>query len=141
MESESTATKIEKLNANNFHAWKQKIKHLLALKDLSEFLDEEPPIGTELAGWKKKDAKAQAIVGLTLSDELLENVREVSTAKVMWQAICDVFERHTLLNRLSARRKFYTASKQEGESVLQFSNRVRQLAASLKSIVEGIAGW
>ncbi|NEO95121.1 MAG: hypothetical protein F6K56_34975, partial [Moorea sp. SIO3G5] len=43
---------------------------------------------SQLATWKKKDAKAQALIGLTLSDELLENVREVSTAKEMWQAIC-----------------------------------------------------
>lgn len=134
MDSDSSSTKIDKLKADNYHAWKQKIKHLLALKDLSEFLEDDPPVGDLLAAWKKKDMKAQAVVGLTLPDELLENVREVKTAKEMWQSICDVFERHTLLNKLSARRKFYTATKQEEESVLQFSNRIRQLAATLKSM-------
>ena len=38
MESDSMSNKIDKLNVNNFHAWKQKIQHLLALKDLSEFI-------------------------------------------------------------------------------------------------------
>ena len=52
----------------------------------------------------------------------------------MWQKICDVFERHTLLNKLSARRKFYTATKEEGETVLKFANRIRQLASTLKSM-------
>ena len=136
MDSEQSSTKIDKLNKNNFHAWKQKIKHLLALKDLLDFIDEDPPAsaGTELVAWQKKDIKAQAIIGLTLSDELLENVREVTSTKEMWQKIRDVFERHTLLNKLAARRKFYTATKEESESALQFSNRIRQLAATLKSM-------
>ena len=52
----------------------------------------------------------------------------------MWKKICDIFERHTLLNKLSARKKLYTAVKEENESALQFSNRVRQLASTLKSM-------
>ena len=133
MDSDSVSTKIDKLNANNFHAWKQKIKHLLALKDLDEYIDSEAPT-SDSAAWRRKDTKAQAIIGLTLSDEMLENVREVTTTKEMWKKICDVFERHTLLNKLAARRKFYTATKEEGETALQFSNRIRQLAATLKAM-------
>ena len=100
MDSESSSAKIEKLNASNFHAWKQKIFHLLVLKDLEEYIDADPPTGANLAAWRKKDIKAQAIIGLTLSDDLLENVREVQTTKEMWKKICDVFQRHTLLNKL-----------------------------------------
>ena len=135
MDSESFSSKIEKLSETNFHAWKQKIKHLLALKDLSEFIEESSPSDdSDKANWKRKDRKAQAIIGLTLSDDILENVRDVESTKDMWQKICDVFERHTLLNKLSARKKFYTALKEENESALQFSNRVRQLASTLKSM-------
>ena len=52
----------------------------------------------------------------------------------MWTSINNVFERHTLLNKLAARKRFYTASLQANESILKFSNRIRQLAASLKSM-------
>ena len=52
----------------------------------------------------------------------------------MWTSIRNVFERHTLLNKLAARRAFYTATKTEDETVLQFSNRIRQLSATLKSM-------
>ena len=70
MESESMSSKIDKLNVNNFHAWKQKIQHLLALKDLSEFIEEDCPEDEESASiWSKRDKKAQAIIGLTLSDD------------------------------------------------------------------------
>ena len=68
----------------------------------------------------QKVQKAQVVIGLSLSNGLLENVRDVSTTKEMWNAIKNVFERHTLLNKLSARKRFYTATMSSDESVLQF---------------------
>ena len=41
----------------------------------------------EYEAWEEKDAKAQAVIGLTLSDELLENVCEVNSPKEMWAAV------------------------------------------------------
>lgn len=134
MESESQ-TKIEKLDNSNYHFWKIRVQHVLALKDLDDFLEDNPPtVASEIAQWKKRDKKAQAIIGLSLSNDLLENVREVKTTKQMWETIKNVFERHTLLNKLSARRKFYTATKNESESVLQFANRIGHLAATLSTM-------
>ncbi len=52
----------------------------------------------------------------------------------MWAAIKNFFERHTLLNKLYARREFYTATKSETESVLKFANRIRLLAATLRTM-------
>ncbi len=106
---------------------------------MKKYISYDPPqrsdiTQTELEAWVEKDARAQAVIGLTLPDELLENVREVKSAKEMWTAIRNVFERHTLLNKLSARRKFYTAVMEGNESVLKFANRIRQLAASLKAM-------
>ncbi len=118
-----------------------KIEAYLTLKDLENFLEEDPPPGeTEILAWRKKDKKARATIGLSLSDDLLENVREVKTTKEMWLAIKNIFERHTLLNKLSARKKFYTATKSENESILQFSNRIRYLASTLKSMNVSISG-
>lgn len=52
----------------------------------------------------------------------------------MWITIKNIFERHTLLNKLGARRKFYTAIKSEEETILQFANRIIHLASNLKSM-------
>ena len=96
MDDVGTSTKIEKLHDSNFHAWKQKIVMVLALKDLDDFVESDPPADSEqLAKWMKSDRKARAIIGLSLSDEHLEHVRDVETTKQMWNAILDVFERHT----------------------------------------------
>ena len=137
MESENSTARIEKLDHSNYHFWKIRIKHLLILKDLEKFLHEDPPNSNDsgtVSLWHKKDKKAQSIIGPSLSNDFLENVREVETTKEMWTAIRNVFERHTLLNKLSARKKFYTATMNTDESVLQFANRIRQLAATLKSM-------
>ncbi len=138
MDSDNSSAKIEKLNNSNYHFWKIRIEHVLALKDLEEFLVDDPPGDdartTDITQWTRKDKKAQAIIGLTLSDDLLENVREVKTAKEMWHTIKNVFERHTLLNKLAARRKFYTATKEESESILQFANRIRHISATLATM-------
>ena len=52
----------------------------------------------------------------------------------MWTLICEIYEKHTLLNKLAARRRFYTAVMHDGEKVLSFAGRIRQLAAFLKSM-------
>lgn len=46
--------------------------------------------------------KDQVVAGLTLSDELLGNVRDVEATKEIWKKICDILERLTLLNKLAA---------------------------------------
>lgn len=81
---------------------------------------------------ERENQKAMAIIGPSLSDENLDHVREVYSAKEMWIAIKNVYERHRLLNMLSACRKFYTVTMENGEKVLSYLSRVRQLAEILK---------
>ena len=46
MESESSTAKIDKLDNSNYHYWKIRIEHLLILKDLENFLYEDPLMST-----------------------------------------------------------------------------------------------
>lgn len=72
-------------------------------------------------------SKAMVMIGLSLSDKHLNDVTGLETAKEMWPAILYVFEKHTLLNRLTARWKLCSLTMKEGESVLSFTNRVNIL--------------
>ena len=69
MDSDSTSIKIEKLENSNCHPWKIRIQHILSLKDLEDYIVEDPPV-TDQSSWTKKYKKAQAIIGLTLFDEI-----------------------------------------------------------------------
>ena len=124
------------MNNSNYFSWKIRIQHLLTLKDLENGLENDPPSSEEpnsgtIASWFKKGKKAQAVIGLSLSNDLLENVGDVTTTKEMWNAI---FERHTVLNKPPARKRFYTATMSPDESVLQFSNSIHQLFSTLQSM-------
>lgn len=137
MDQSSGPIKVDKLTADNFYVWKQKIKLVLSFRELDEFIDANvaPPTSEpDLRSWTSKDNKAMAIIGLSLSDSHLEHVGEVKSALEMWKTIMDIFERHTLLNKLNARRKFYTATMSEDESVLSFITRIKHLASTLKGM-------
>lgn len=52
--------------------------------------------------------KATASIVLFLSGEYLEHVRDVYAVYDMWIAVKNIFQERTLLNRLNARRKFFS---------------------------------
>ena len=134
----NSGIRIEKLREDNFHTWKTRIQLVLSLKEVDNFVTDDPPKNesdsTAYSEWRKNDLKAKAIIGLTLSDSYLEQVQHAETAKQMWKLICDIFEKHTLLNKLAARRRFYTAKMHDNEKLLAFAARIRQMAATLKSM-------
>eukprot|EP00171_Calliarthron_tuberculosum_P023570 IDg23570t1 len=131
---------MQKLNDSNFHSWKQKIKYVLAHRQVDKMIDprlrpDKPPDDNEeVLEWLRKDKTAQMTITLTLSDEMLKNVSHTTTALEMWRKISNVYERHTLLNKLSARRNFYTATMFSSEKMLTYMNRVRQMALALQSM-------
>lgn len=137
MDSESGSIKIEKLNDTNFHIWKVKIRMLLSIRELDQYLDDiQPPAVSDpiYKKWSTNDKKATAFIVLSLSTGHFEQVQHASLAKEMWNLVCDIYEKHALLNQLAARRKFYSAAMDESEKVLEFAARVRQVASTLKSM-------
>lgn len=141
MEAKNSSVQIPKLSDTNFHTWRQRVKFVLAIKELEEYLVNDPPERTDAAyqTWLRNDRKAQAFIGLTLDEDHLVHVRDVKTAKEMFQSITDLFERVTLLNKLVARRKFYTVTMQDDEKVLSYINRVKTLASTMRSMGVEIA--
>ena len=76
---------IGQLTDSNFYIWKQKIQLLLALKDVDlHIIQSEVPGASDSDDrrtWMRGDNKARASIGLSLSDEHLEHVRDCETAK------------------------------------------------------------
>lgn len=92
MESQSISAKIGKVTNENYFSWKIRVKHVLALNDMEDHMEsEEPTNQANAATCKKKGKKAQAIIRLSLSEELLESVREVEGCKQMWDTIKNIF--------------------------------------------------
>ena len=130
--------RIEKLTDSNFYIWKQKIQLLLSLKDVAHHVieSEVPDVSDsdDRRTWLRGDNKPKQSLVFPCQTSTLSMSVIVKTAKQMWEAMLNVFERHTLLNKLAARRRFYTVTMQNDEKVLAYINRVKQLAARLKSM-------
>lgn len=71
---------------------------------------------------------------------MLEHVRECTTAKGMLHKITNLFQRHTLLYKFRARRKFYTIEMNRNKEILTNINRVQQPGTILKSMEVDIHG-
>lgn len=54
--------------------------------------------------WSEKKNIARALVGLSLSDNIVEQIGESTTAKVMWDTISDIFQQHTF-NKLRVKKQ------------------------------------
>ena len=114
--------KIDKLTETNLHEWRQRIKMVLALRSLDDMLDEDgkptDAQDSDLALWKRGDTKASAIIGPTLGSEQLEDVSGCETTAEVWLPVQGVFQRKSLMNKMKARREFYTVEMNIGEGRL-----------------------
>ncbi len=73
----SAGIRIEKLNDNNFHSWKQKIELVLGHREVDDMIDRilcptRPTDHEDLQKWVRKDKTARMTIGLALSDEMLK---------------------------------------------------------------------
>lgn len=100
----------------------------------SRLCPRQPDDQEQLYKWLRRDKLARMTTGLSLSDEMLKNVRQTTTSFQMGTEICNLHQRHTLLDKLSARRDFYTATMRGNEKMLVYINRVRQMASILESM-------
>jgi len=130
--------KIDKLTETNFHEWRQRIKMVLALRSLDDMLDEDgkptDAQDSDLALWKRGDTKASAIIGLTLGSEQLEDVSGCEKTAEVWLPVQGVFQRKSLMNKMKARREFYTVEMNIGEGMLGYINRMRNRGENLKAM-------
>ena len=134
-----TSYTISKFDGTNYHLWKFKIQMVLEEKDLWDALVEDRPTTIEEAlVWDRKDRKAKAVICLALSDAQLMNVRSATSAVEVWTKLEALYEGKGLANRLFLRRRFFTISMAGGEAVLEYVNRVKELAGQLEAINAGL---
>lgn len=65
---------------------------------------------------------------------MIYNVRHTTTAVEMWSKICNVHQKHDLLNKFSSQRDLYTSIFRTGEKFHVNINRVRHMASILESM-------
>lgn len=72
-----------------------------------------PRNSADLEMWKKRNTKTRSIMGLKLSAEHLDHLRDVRTSKRLCTSIFDVSHCHTLLKLLNHCRHFCSSKVSE----------------------------
>lgn len=133
----SSSVNIDKLNKSHFHVWKKKVNLVLMDRKVDDVVEEQNPhvVGTlEYRACFQCDMQAHALIGLSLSDEMSGHISRASTARDMLESVHNVFQHHTLLDRLRVQREFSTLEMRAWEEMISYINCVQHLWSMLKSM-------
>lgn len=104
--------------------------------------DEVKPAAGEkelLAAFTKRDNQALAQIILTLSNAQLVHVRNAKSSHDAWTNICSAFQAKGLAAKVYLRRQFFTIKFQDGSSMQDHLNKVRDLADQLAEMEAGVS--
>jgi hypothetical protein len=85
----------EKLEGDNFRAWKYRVMLILEENDLEDFVKEEVPEQEEDVAkekYKKILVKAKRIIADSIKDHLIPHVSSLTTPKQMFDSLSRLYE-------------------------------------------------
>ena len=135
MSTTSTSTRFisiePKLDATNFHGWKQKITLTLKSRRLWGIVSgsEAKPTANAAAitSWEERDQDALAQIVLNISDAHLSITSAVSTSADAWKAILAEFQPKRLIAQAVATQAFWDLKYTDGADMRAHVNRLREL--------------
>ncbi|XP_065356162.1 uncharacterized protein LOC135950554 [Calliphora vicina] len=103
--------------------------------------DEECPLTDErkIRAWRKKDAKAQQIIGISVGSNQIIHITNCESAKAMWTKLHDVFERKNESSLLMLHQQVFNFTKDAGENMISYIARLEELVQRLRDLNETIS--
>ena len=143
----NSTVRIDKLSDDNYATWKPKMMFMLIVNGCWSSVnprveEDETKSGAEtrsssgkaLADQSEGSAKALAIIGLNVSDHLVPEVAEASSARELWQQFERTFQAKTKARSLLLKKQLHNLKLQPKESVNMYLARARSIMTDLKSI-------
>jgi hypothetical protein len=112
--------------ASNFGVWKARLSLLLeenGIKDYVTSVVAVPTDATQLATYKKNDAKARRIILDGVKDHIVPHIAELDTAKKKWDAILNLYQNATTNRKMILREKLKNTRMNQGEDVTSYLTR------------------
>lgn len=142
MSSENAqALKIPQFDGTNFSNWKYRVGILLDEKNLRNYIEKD--IINILAdeqkaekhdGLRLEEKKCVSILVQTIKDSQLEYVKEKKSAKEMFDALCEVFERKSVASQLLLRKQLLMMKYHDGDEMIEhfvkFDTKIRELKST-----------
>lgn len=136
---------IEKLNGTNYQSWKFNVKLLLMQKELWGIVDgsDPEPSADETEDlrrrYRTRSDKAYSIIALNVSISLQVHIVNTCHPKEAWSILEKQFSFVSITQLVRLTRKFYAASMEEGDDLLQHLTEMTQLAQNLRDLKEEIS--
>jgi hypothetical protein len=122
---------FEPLGPRNYCVWSYRMKLLLVKKQLWAAVD-PGNLPTD------RDAQALALIGMHVSDSYLPTIFECKTAKEAWTKLAAMLQPTSTTRRLALLRELNELRKENGEPMVTYVNRAKQLMTSLLGVGQTI---
>lgn len=136
--------RIEPLNGSNYQSWKYNIKLVLMERGLWGFIQEtevEPASTDEVSvrnAFRLRSDKAYSLIALNVSTNLQIHISSTTNPRLAWEILRKQFEFVSIAQVVRLNRRFYAASMEEGEDLMEHLTKMTSLAEQLKEFKEEI---
>lgn len=132
MSENTTIVSLKAFDGNGFGNWEFRVKLLLEQKEVLNVLTEEPPTEAEkLVAWKKSDLKARNIIVQCISDNIIEMIRNKTSAKEIMDTLSGTYARSGVASQVQLQRRLRNMKYHAGDSlnayIIEFERTVTDL--------------
>lgn len=122
-----------KLEGNlNYSVWSFKMRNMLSREDTWRLVD--PPAGTvapttpaQIAALQLQKNKALTMIALSVRDNVIPYISNVTEPDECWRVLKDLYANNTNSRKLLLRRKLTNLKMQEGSSMSEFLQHLKEL--------------
>nr|GEX86176.1 retrovirus-related Pol polyprotein from transposon TNT 1-94 [Tanacetum cinerariifolium] len=128
---------LEKFNgSNDFTLWKVKMRVLLVQQRCAVALEGEDKFPKDTKEEVKKEimAKAHSAILLLVTDEVLREVVDQTTAFELWDKLCEKYQNNSLTNRLYQKQRLYTLWMSESTQVKDHLDTFNHIILDLQGV-------
>lgn len=129
--------KMMKLTSSNYWIWKSRMKDFLICNDLCEpiYGDESKPSDMSAEDWEIMSRETVAHIRLWIDKSLFLYVSHETNAHSLWKKLESMFERKTVLDKLSVITRLMNLKyKDDCSSIMEHMSKFHRLVNQLKSM-------
>jgi hypothetical protein len=136
----------EKLNKNNFHAWKFRMTNFLMGKGFWDYVEGENEDPLELPkenativeikafkDWNQGARKVMYWLSVNVTDIMIGHIQDAHTLVKAWQNLVQMFQTNTKARKLQLKQELHTVEK-KNISINEYSLKIKGIVESLASI-------
>ncbi len=137
----------EKLDKNNFHAWKFRMTNFLMGKGFWDYVEgenEDPPELPEenatavveikaFKDWNQGARKVMYWLSVSVTDTMIGHIQDAHTPAEAWQNLVQMFQTNTKARKLQLKQELHIVEK-KNMSINEYSLKIKGIVESLASI-------